>query len=266
MPRIAWLTDVHLNFLEPPARARFYDAVNRTEADAVWLSGDIAESPQLLPLLSELEAKLRAPLWFVLGNHDYYFGSIAQVRADVAALCQRLPRLTYLTTTGVVEAAPGVALVGHDGWADARLGDYERSMIMMNDYKLIAELARVDKAERWPLLRRLGDESAAAARHNLEAALARYERVFLVTHVPPFAESCVYDGRPSSGEWLPHFSCWAMGQMLRSVMAAHPTQTLTVLCGHTHGQAKFLPLPNLVVYTGGAQYSAPAVQRVWNLG
>ena len=61
---------------------------------------------------------------------------------------------------GSLELAAGVGLVGHDGWADARLGDYERSYVMMNDYKLIAELAGMSKVDRWPVLKALGDQAA----------------------------------------------------------------------------------------------------------
>lgn len=263
--RLAWLTDIHLNFLEPEELSQFYQTVNDTEPEAILLTGDIAEGPHLVEALTGLADHLRAPLFFVLGNHDYYFRSIAQVRSEVRELVSRRPGLIYLTGEPARELAPGWGILGHDGWADARLGDYVRSTVMMHDYKLIAELAGVGKAARWPLLQQLADEAASEIRRELPLALARFPEVWLLTHVPPFAESCLYDGRPSDAEWLPHFACQTMGDALLEVMRMHPASRLTVLCGHTHGRAEYRPLENLLVLTGGAQYGAPRVERVFSV-
>ena len=40
--KIAWLTDIHLNFLETEARKIFYQSINETSADAILITGDIA--------------------------------------------------------------------------------------------------------------------------------------------------------------------------------------------------------------------------------
>ena len=53
-----------------------------------------------------------------------------------------------------------------------RLGKYEKSYVMMNDYRLIAELAPLSKEARWPVLKKLGDEAAAHIRRVLPIALA----------------------------------------------------------------------------------------------
>jgi Icc protein len=267
--RLAWLTDIHLNFLPPPRIETFLATVREGAdggpPDAVVITGDIAEARDLLPQLRGIEDGLPCPIYFVLGNHDFYFGSIAQVRDDARRLCQSSARLVYLTQADVVELTPGWGLVGHDGWADARLGDYERSLVMMNDYRLIGELAGVDKRERLPLLHALGDEAAAHIRRVLPAALARFPQVLLATHVPPFREACWHQGQWSNDEWLPHFSCLAMGRALMEIMSRHPDRKLTVLCGHTHGEGEWQMLDNLRVLTGGAEYGHPAVQRIFEL-
>ena len=41
---LAWLTDIHLNFLRPPAQEAFLDVLAGTEADAFVITGDIAEA------------------------------------------------------------------------------------------------------------------------------------------------------------------------------------------------------------------------------
>lgn len=266
MERLAWATDVHLDFLDAVQRAAFADAVIESDADALVLSGDIANAKTLSRTLRELEARLARPIYFVLGNHDFYRGSIAGVRAEVRALTGASRWLRWLSEGDAVELAPGVGLLGHDGWADGRLGDYARSRVMLNDYRLIEELAFLDPETRLARLNALGDEAAAHVRATLPAALSRFRRVVFVTHVPPFREACWHEGRISDDDWLPHFSCEAVGLALAEAMRAAPDRELLALCGHTHGAGTARVLPNLEVRTGGAEYGAPRLQGVIELG
>ena len=58
----------------------------------------------------------------------------------VAGLAQESKYLNYLTMMGAVELHK-TTIVGHDGWYDGRLGDYDSSEVILNDHLLIAELA-----------------------------------------------------------------------------------------------------------------------------
>lgn len=265
MPRLLWLTDIHLNFVRRHEREAFLTSVAAATPDAVLVGGDISESHDVIRFLTQIDDALGCPVYFVLGNHDFYYSSIAKIRSDVAKLCSERPRLVYLSDTGFVQLAPDVGLVGHDGWADARLGDYERSYIMMNDYKLIAELADCGKRERWPRLQALGDEAAAHVARVLPAALDMFPQVFLLTHVPPMREACWHEGRLSDDEWSPHFTCKAMGDAILAIMEARPDRRLVVLCGHTHGAGEVWPLPNVQVLTGGAVYGQPTITREFEI-
>jgi len=260
--RWAWLTDVHLNFLEPPALERFVEQVASLEVDGVWLGGDVSEAPDMTRYLKLLVGAWGVPIYFVLGNHDFYFGSIADVRQQVRSLCVEEPRLVWLSEAAVVRLSERAALVGHDGWADGRLGDYERSYVTMNDHRLIAELAGHDKRSRWEVLKRLGDEAARSLAMRLPAVLEEFEQVYVLMHVPPFRESCWYEGRISDAQWLPHFTCRAMGDVLLMAAERYPQRQMTVLCGHTHGRGAYRPRENLLVLTGGAEYGRPEVQQV----
>jgi predicted phosphohydrolase len=264
MKRFLWLTDIHLNFLTPAGVADFLDRLVREVPDGLFVGGDIGEAPPLAAYLRCFLECLPCPIYFVLGNHDYYRGSIAGVRKVVGELCRQYPLLVYLSASEAVELTPRLALVGHDGWGDGRTGDYERSDVMLNDYFLIEELALHDKQSRLPLLQRLGDEAADHMRRVLPPALARYDEVIVLTHVPPFREACWYAGRISDDEWSPHFTCMAMGKALLEIMEAHPHRKITVLCGHTHSGGETRIRDNLVVLTGGAEYGRPTVQRVFD--
>lgn len=262
MTRIVWLTDIHLDFVAAQATRSFLDRVFAERPDAVVVTGDISESRVLAGHLRLFDAAATCPVYFVLGNHDYYASSIAAVRRQAESLCRELPRLAYLSAAEVVELSPTLGLIGHDGWADGRLGDFENSEVLLNDYFLIQELAYLEKPARRRAMERLADEAAAHVARLLPAALERYPRVLVATHVPPFREACWYMGQPSNDEWLPHFSSRAMGDALCAAAAARPDRELTVLCGHTHGGGECRPLPNLHVLTGEAVYRRPQVQRV----
>lgn len=260
--RLAWATDVHLNFLFREQLSAFCSALAATACDAVLFTGDIAEAATLRPLLETVAEAIARPLYFVLGNHDFYRGSIPEVRAVAAELSAASPWLRWLPSIPPVELGPGTALVGHDGWADARLGDYGRSPVMLNDYVLIKELAFLDKERRRAALHRLGDEAAAYLRRVLPEVLSRYPRVIVATHVPPFKEACWHEGQISNDDWLPHFTCKAAGEAILEAAERYPERRIEVLCGHTHGAGTAEILPNLIVRTGGAEYGEPVVQDV----
>jgi predicted MPP superfamily phosphohydrolase len=260
--RLAWLSDIHLNFLSDQEVDNFLATVRAAEPAAVLLTGDIGEAGSVVPILEKLAEAWRFPIYFVLGNHDFYGGSIAGVRADVAALERKHPNLRYLTALEVIELTSDVGLIGDDGWADARLGNYEHSLVMMNDYRLIAELAPLTKQLRWPKLKELGDQAAQHIRRVLPEALAKYPRVILATHVPPLREACWHEGQTSNDEWLPHFTCKALGDVILEIMRAAPEKQLTVYCGHTHSPGICQPLQNVTIYTGSARYGFPTVQEV----
>ncbi len=262
MKRIAWLTDVHLNFVIVGRQLyEFLETIRVNGPDAVLISGDTGEAKDFGLYLQEMQEVLECPVYFVLGNHDFYHGSIAAVLAETERIVQHAPRLCWLRQAGVISLTPQTGLVGHEGWADGRYGDYARSTITLNDYLLIRELAAVGKTDRLRLLNRLGDEAADHFRSVLPQALSTHEHVVLVTHPPPFPQACRHETQPTTDDWLPHMACKAVGDVLYDIMLRHPERRLTVLCGHTHTAADVRVLPNLRVIAGAAEYGLPTVQR-----
>jgi len=260
--RLAWLTDIHLNFVEVPGREALYGSILETGCDAVLLTGDIGDAPALRRFLLEIESALEMPVFFVLGNHDFYHDSIRRVRRRVEALCENSPHLRWMPRAGAVILGPGTVLLGHDGWADGRYGDYHGSNLALNDYICIHELRNITKGDRLRQMQSLAGSAASFFRRTLPGALRRYRNVVVLTHPPPFREACRHDGGPSDEGSLPHFASKAVGDVLRGAMEARPDRSLTVLCGHTHSEARAWILPNLRVYAGGATYGAPEIQGV----
>ena len=273
--RLAWVTDIHLNFVRRPALRDFVQEVNDAGPDAVLVGGDVAEADSVCERLEELRTLLDRPVHFVLGNHDFYGGAIADVRRRARELAFAPGGPIHLPNAGVVPLTAKTALVGHDGWGDARLGNHDASPIILNDFLLIEELAAelpdlrrrgaltpASRARLLTVLRRLGDEAGAHFQQFLPDALRDFENVVVLTHVPPFRESCWHDGRISDDDWLPYFSCAAAGAAILAAVADRPDRQVTVLCGHTHGAGECEPLPNLRVLTAGAVYGQPRLQRI----
>lgn len=256
---LAWATDIHLDFLDRVQRRGFAEDLRAAGYPALLVTGDISEARSLARHLAELADDAAMPVWFVLGNHDYYRGSVAAMREAVRDLCARHPGLRYLHGAGAFSLAPDVALVGVDGWGDARLGDYDATAVQLNDFRLIEDVAWLALPARNEALRRLGDESAAALDKDLGEALRTHARVLVATHVPPFAEAAWHEGKVSAPDWLPYFSCAAVGEVLRRHAEAHPLRRIDVYCGHTHSPGLARVRDNLVVHTGGARYGGPAV-------
>lgn len=262
MKRMAWLTDIHLNFLQGEQLNQFLQVIKETEPDGIWITGDIAEGPSVASYLEEMESVLKLPLYFVLGNHDYYYGSLREVRVKMAEISKKSSHIHWLPQCGVVPLSEKTALVGHDGWADGRYGDFLNSSIYLNDYRLIQDLLFSNRRELLAKLHSLADEAAGYLKKNLEEGFQKYPHIYLLTHIPPFAEACWYQGKNEVNDWTPHFSSKVVGDALKEVMKDRRDCNLTVLCGHTHNEGRAQILSNLLVITGGAEYEKPAIQDV----
>lgn len=262
MKHISWLTDIHLDFLSPTKIKAFCSNIVEHNPEVVLIGGNIGDARSIKAYLWILEDELCRPIYFVLGNHDYYNGSIVGVQSAIKEFCDGSEWLHGLPAAGVVELTKETGLIGIDSWADGRLGNYQDSMVLLNDYSLIKELAGLDQKTRLFKLDELGDRAASDLRDILPRALVRFPHVLLLTHVLPFMKECWHDENISSDYWLPHFGCKAVGDVLAECMRSYPDCEVTVLCGHTHSGGNTHILPNLNVKTGGAEYGSPSAQEI----
>lgn len=260
----AWWTDPHFELLSQVERRQVLRAWSESPADCAIVTGDISHGSTTVGWLRRLAEAFARPIYFVLGNHDFYGTSIARQRAAARQLCGELENLVYLTLSGVVSLSPATALVGHDGWGDMREGDWQHTSIRPPDFDEIEELKEVvhDRSALQARLRQLGDEAAEHLGRVLPQALAGYEQVVVATHVPPFREASWYEGENSGEVWLPYFCCRAVGDVLRAEAERYPERQLSVLCGHCHGTGEAQICENLRVLTGGAEPCSPQVQRL----
>lgn len=260
--RSVWITDIHLDFLHGRAREAFFSTIMSHNPNAVFLTGDISIAPFLLAHLRAMSEALNRPVYFVLGNHDFYYGSIADVRGAVRGLCHAHPLLTHLSNAGVIPLTASTAVVGHDWWGDRLYEGCTTTPVGFNDHMHIKELTGFAPSKVLQYLMHLGDEAAIYLREILPQAFQQYQNIILLTHVPPLRESCWYQGQVSNDEWRPFFACQRVSEVLRMIMQTRPHCRLTVYCGHTHNSGTTLVLPNLKVFTGAAEYGTPQVNAV----
>ena len=54
------------------------------------------------------------PIYFVLGNHDYYQSTVENVRQKVAELSQENPSVNWLPETSLIQLSKDTLLLGED--------------------------------------------------------------------------------------------------------------------------------------------------------
>ncbi|MDX1924088.1 MAG: metallophosphoesterase [Rickettsiaceae bacterium] len=156
--KLTWITDVHLNFLEKDERIDFYHTLITTDSDGIMISGDIAEATSIEPILKEM-ATIQKPIYFVLGNHDYYRGGINDLRNKMTSMTKDEPFLFWLPASGPQKLNNDVVLLGYDCFADGRYGDSANSRVVLNDSRMIVDLFQCSALRNmmnywYPLIRR----------------------------------------------------------------------------------------------------------------
>lgn len=248
MTRIAWATDIHLDRLNERDYLEYKEYLQELNPDCLIISGDIAEGEKVCESLQDFDGLFSFPIYFVLGNHDFYWGGFAEVENKVSQLVKNSKNLNWLTALDVIELNDSTALIGVEGWGDAQNGTLNLSEGSSRDVMTIDDYKGLNREEIGKLLNRLGEKYAKILRPKLLEAVENYQNVILVTHVPPFIEACYDRSLRICGEFkLPFYTCKAIGDMLLEVMSPNLSCQMTVLCGHTHETADVKILENLRV-------------------
>ena len=264
--KLMWLTDLHLDEVDEKRRFEFYSRLRNEDCDAVVITGDISYASRLPGHLRELGQTFETqPVYFVLGNHDFYGSCFSDVDHAVADVCKEQKNLRHLGQGEIIPLAGGSALVGHRGWADARAGWGRRTMISNPDHKKIEDLCGLPEQDVFDKLAELGKESANYFRDVLPYALQCYEHVWVATHVPPFKWAAFYDGKPCERTRLPHFTNLSAGCAIGGISKRFPESRLSVLCGHTHSMARVMISEKVQVLAGEAKPGWPRVQMVFEV-
>jgi len=268
MTALAWVTDPHFNCLKP-GKVKAFGHMLRRKADCCIITGDISEGNTVCEHLTEFQEGFGGYVYFVLGNHDFWYSDFTTVRSSISKLCQENTTLKYLNE-GSVYRVGHTQLCGVDGWYDYQAGEVDRSPRMtMREWEVMEDFASFKRQLRFgdaePLvryLRYLGQESAVTAREIL-AKCDKNQSVIFATHVPPFAEASWHNGKLSPPETMPLYSNIALGYVLNEW--ATDAQYLTTICGHAHSKGVYKPSDKHQVLTGEAQYGNPKINKIFYL-
>lgn len=264
--KLIWVTDIHLNFLDKPEREAYYQTLTALEADSLLISGDIGEAESVFVYLKEIASAVNHPIYFVLGNHDFYRGTVTGVHEKIRNCAKINSHLHWLGNGKAINLNSSTVLVGVDAWADGRYGDFFNSPVIINDSRLISDLflaKMLGKNALHEKMCELADIDAAILNKSLTRSInPSTEKVIICVHVPPFAESCTHEERPTNIDWLPFFSSKAIGDVIFAWAKKYPHIVFNVYCGHTHSRHEHAPLSNLRVKVGQATYGYPEIQEV----
>lgn len=258
-----WITDPHLDHLrDEDMLLDFFRKLNSRESGALLVTGDIAESRTIYDFLELLSGAYQKPVFFVLGNHDYYGAWMSETRERVRAVCAGVPSgiLNWLPDAGPVFLEKRVAVVGHDGMYDAREGTAGLELLMSDLYfpKGIYDLADALNHSTRALLEKLEEvarESADCVQKSVEVAVKKGARkVLVLTHVPPFLEASYFRGKPSEPRFRPWYVNVTLGERLLEMSSRYPKVQFRVFAGHTHGRREVWMTDNLHVRVGPARY------------
>lgn len=273
MKKLAWLTDIHLDHYcktKTGTVKKFCEEVLRAaEPDFIVMTGDITNGRDIKEHFEEMAKYWTSiPVYYVLGNHDYYHSSFEAVRKQMDEFVKANPNFHYLSHKDHFELVPGWAIAGHDGWYDGGYADwFDRGTVIMQDYYLITEFyvaafipptyTSYDPHIIYDCLQTKAKECVRHIEQVLPNAMKNYKNVLYATHIPPFKEACIHKGQISDDGWLPNFSSKRAGDALLKVAKANQGSKLFVLCGHTHSDGVVEMTKNLTCYTGASRYGFP---------
>lgn len=267
--QLIWATDIHLDHCNDETIAAFTQSIQSSKGDALCLTGDLSEAPSLKAHLEELAEQIEIPIFFILGNHDYYHGSLKSVRQEMRQLTEDSRWLNWMPAAGLIPLTEQTCIIGHDCWGDGRNGDVYGSWLKLSDFRLIEDLKQAfeigGEKGRVDLLNALGDQGAEHLRKYLPRALEQYQEVILLMHPPPFRETCLYGTEMADDNWAPHFTCKAVGDLLLEILPQYPNGQVTVLAGHTHNICERQHLENLHIKVGTAEYGTPLLAETLTL-
>ena len=242
---LVWLSDVHADSLRGDFPAEV-ERLGRENPEGILITGDISNAERLDEHLDVIST-LGCPIFFVLGNHDFWNGSFAGVTALVRSACSKKTNLVYLDQRGLVELGGGTVLIGGQGWGDGQAGLGEKSPVTSRDRQLIQEFADKPRETYFEMLREMGRASASGFSKMAVSALEGSHHLILATHVPPFTATALREP-----EYLPYYVNVALGEEILRVARKFPSKRITVYCGHTHRKCIHQPLPNVIVHVADA--------------
>lgn len=233
--------------------------IEKTAFDRIIITGDIAEAHSFARHLYNLYDRVKVPIYFVLGNHDFYKGSIADSIKQAMEINNYPIDIHYLGYDTVVKLTSKTCLIGANGWGDCRSGTVDLSRFDVNDHNRISDFLGMMPNQIIGLRQRLAEEEADRLKKTLWSACA-FDHIIIATHVPPIHAK----QRNNATEYSYPFYCnAALGAELTTVTVHkdNSNKRFTVLCGHTH-VGDYVEKYNMEFHISGSNYNNPKLEVI----
>lgn len=236
LKKYGWLTDTHFDFLSKSEFLKYVSHLESQNLDGIFLTGDVSTGQEVSFHLKTLSRILRKPIYFVLGNHDFYRSTFKNISDEVTYLAETDPNLHFMSASPEpLYLNDKVAVIGHDGWYDARFRNPLTTLVFAMDFLFINDFKfKNSNADRIRLVRELADKSAKHVEYQLYKAIETHDIIYLLTHVPPWPRLTHRFFGLADAFWMPYNSSMIMADTIISIMKYHPNKKLIILSGHTH--------------------------------
>lgn len=244
-----WATDIHLNYFTDEYICNFGKALAKEyKAKGLIISGDISLGNKLERNLKTLSSAVQMPIYYVLGNHDYWYSSFS----EVDHLTDKLSADNSLIdlNKSLIKINEDTILIGFTGWYDCRFGKIN-SEISMSDWSKISDYKDQDPIS-------VSQKRSSFYSSFKERALSLQDlgvkNQIIVTHFPPFEK--LIKGKKDA---KPFYGSSDSGNMLLAL--GNHYNKLICLSGHTHSKASY-HLNNLSCYVGEACRGKPSLAGI----
>lgn len=256
-----WITDPHLNNLLPWQKYSFNSIIKKEQPTGIYLTGDISNGIWIKYDLKML-AKIGVPVYFVLGNHEYFWSSIDAIHNKVRKVCDQYKNLIWLDDRDVVEINEETAVIGTRGWFDNDLGAPKWLRWKFEPW-IIKDFVKLSFKDQQLKFKELAGDSCRQIEVKLNMALEKgYKTIYLLTHFPPWTEVSNSDGM-MNWFWLAYNSNPKLGQTIEKIMVGRK-QRVVCLSGHTHHPEYVRISRNIECQVGEANFiGVPHSQKIY---
>ena len=255
-----WITDSHFNFVAKTKLIGFFIDLQCAVPYGIFITGDISTGPLVAKHLQCMAKIVHCPIYFVLGNHDAYRASFEEVEKSIVRLTKSEQNLVYMTNSDPIELSSDVAVIGHDGWYDAKWRDPYTPLIFIWDFFFIKDFRSLfSNKERMDVVRERAKRASESIAEKLKLALKDHSTVYLLTHIPPW---------PNVGRWLidkfwmPYNSSKVIADEIVNIMNQHKDKNLIVLAGHSHLRRRAIISDNIELRVGFAKHGQTIIEEV----
>lgn len=169
----AYFSDLHLDVKGDSIYKKIESFMKTNNLQKAFVTGDISNGIQITYHLKQL-SKVIPEVYFILGNHCYYFSSIFRVEDEISNLTPVYSNLHWLTALPPIELSADTALIGSEGWNCSKAGIERFSL-----ESLIVKEFRDMSFEEFQLFKN------TILEYKFKQASRRYKNVICLTHFPP---------------------------------------------------------------------------------